>query len=1309
MVIDLLVKLDALKDMKACLQNDFSRYKRSFSSIRGEMPNADQISEEIQNLQMFLCNPEKPHDYIIWRLKTELFKIGGFDDVLIQLLEHCYEALEKKFYLLPSEKHALYRVILQLIYLLDEPIRDPDNDKTFNVFNNRKLKNFEKFKILFQNTPIIYLYGDMTVSVEYVLRKCPHWDEEMSHDWNGDVSKTEGMYLLRHQLPIFRKNFMLSSSLFSQMINDIEARQQSNRTITLDMMETIVNTITDGLKLLCLLSAKVLEQAAWKYARACSRDDYVARGGKSGPGKEYEQVVRFNYSAEDLNALIEGIAMIKSLGGLFSRHANLVVPMLSRYMHDKLQEFVQQKLARPLRKAFKKKKSIEPLMLQMRALGGDWLNISSATDDYLQVKDDIEKIIRDFPRRNVSPSLTQISLIRRLMHTIFDSRAPGMNPGYFEEADLKPEWVAEWQAFYDESYFYKYFLDYQHTVTELSDLSFLWYREFYLEMTKQLQFPIAMSMPWILIEHIIERVPNASEQVFMCLDIYNDAADVALKHFKKQFLYDEAEAEANLSFEQLVFSLAEHIYIHYKNHASYLLFDKDFRIGLKGINKPVPTVDNFVRYEGIMTQRNIRLLGRSIDLNAILAQHISSTLRKNIDAVIAKFESSDITCMVELSTQIRHLQTLHDLLSKHLQLDPFEAMFSEMNDSVSVGNVRGRIVVHVVSELVSDLLVNFNYNSTTRRFVRHPSSETVPFAEVSRDPPRTYPNWYWYGDRIAKQWEASVKLTKGFFGTPHVEAILNILSPVELPLVISELFSHVEQKIKFTLSSYVTVLMDSIPPMKLPSLQFGVIGAYGYFDLKLKYVASYGPLRSEVFQVVREIGNSLCFIHLVESLLDLQQNMSFATNSYFLGVRPSQPAFDHTDEIPSLLEVFPRFQSPFVNLVRKAVKTPGALELRGPIHANDSIYNLEEISKRIEDTISLPPVRTSFLTTALSKLSMCIADSVMVEWLGWDAENDVFEVENARDIARVWSVFQYIFCMGSPQNLLHPSDKDRLPSNMALFGEGWAWAGCAFLHVLGLRERFEILDFSYFILNINSVIPYVPTAVEDKRKPAAKTPEQEILPFLEYFLQEGENIKSINESCFSLFQAHFPSPPHPFMNFRPPAPPPPAAVPLASQVPVDVAAASLVDHTQGAAKNSNYTASNTSQPLPPPANPGGLKYAPPRRSPPPQEYQPPPPPQNSYPPPPTQNFGPPQVNQSFGPPPVQNFAPPPQQNSYPPPPPQQFNNHYRQDSYSIQGYDSNYEQQNYQDSSYPPPPPGPGPSMDYNQQGYSNYPPPPMH
>ena len=71
----------------------------------------------------------------------------------------------------------------------------------------------------------------------------------------------------------------------------------------------------------------------------------------------------------------------------------------------------------------------------------------------------------------------------------------------------------------------------------------LWYREFFLEMTmgKRIQFPIEMSMPWILTDHILEtKSPAMMEYALYPLDLYNDAAHCALHKFQKQFLYDEA-------------------------------------------------------------------------------------------------------------------------------------------------------------------------------------------------------------------------------------------------------------------------------------------------------------------------------------------------------------------------------------------------------------------------------------------------------------------------------------------------------------------------------------------------------------------------------------------------------------------------------------------------------------------------------------------------------------------------------------------------------------------------------------------------
>jgi len=70
------------------------------------------------------------------------------------------------------------------------------------------------------------------------------------------------------------------------------------------------------------------------------------------------------------------------------------------------------------------------------------------------------------------------------------------------------------------------------------------------------------------------------------LDLYNDSAHYALTVFRKQFLYDEVEAEVNLCFDQFVYKLSEQMFIYYKQLAArysvqtykYILEKTKFRI-----------------------------------------------------------------------------------------------------------------------------------------------------------------------------------------------------------------------------------------------------------------------------------------------------------------------------------------------------------------------------------------------------------------------------------------------------------------------------------------------------------------------------------------------------------------------------------------------------------------------------------------------------------------------------------------------------------------------------------------------------------
>jgi cytoplasmic FMR1 interacting protein len=1167
------------------------------------LPNAELLSEEMQQLQMFLCNPNRARNYIMWCLKTELSKISGHQEVMIALTDHCADALEQGMYLLPVEKHALYRAILQIIYLLDKP--------EFDVFD--KLKNLSRLQKLYRSMPVMYLYGDMHLSIEFILQECHNWDADMLSDWVPSRSaKIEGLfsiwcvhlyylaldclccaesYLLRYHADDHRIKFMRYTAQLAQLVNSVTARQEHAQvsTMTPEFAAELYKNVIDGFRLLGELSSNLIEQTAWKYAHACPEHEYKDKGGKGERGHEYEKAVRFNYSKEDLNATVAVISMIKSLGSQLVAAESQLLPMLHRHMHDQFQDFVQTHLARPLRKAFKAKRPSEGRMMELRAIAGDWQSFEFV-EDYKSKKDDIEKMIRDFPRRPVPPTASQVALTRRMMHSVYDSRAEGMQGGFFTEKDLKDEWVTQWAAFYKEFFFYHYLLDYTKVVSELADTSYLWFREFYLELTKCIQFPIAMSVPWMLTEYVIDQAPHLMVQSLFMMDIYNDSAEHALSVFGQRFLYDEIEAETNLSFDQLVYLLSERIFVHFKDQAAYILFDKDLKDGLRDIRRGVPEMNNTGGFAQLMSQRNIMLMGRSVDLHEVLSQHVSAFMRKNIDLILAKFESSDICALVETQKLMANARLAHELMSQHLRLDPFDDILREMNDDVSVGAIRGRLVMHIFTQLTTDLFPNFNYNGATRRFVRRPETPVLGMTEPERESaPKGVAPYYWYGKQLTKQCEAVAKLSKTFFGAPHLEAMMELLGARDLPLLIDEVIGCIESKLAEDVSAYFAAILEALPPMKLPSLQvcdflhvrsdalddnpsfffffcyiqFGVVGAFGFFELKLKYVASYAPLRSSVFQAMREIGNAFCLLQLFEQALDLEDDIRFSTVAHLLGVKCAPKTVVSADSNDAaLLMSSAAGCSPlatiFGNAAHALSQRPVSLAAESQVASSareQYAVAVKAIALNIESSSSWQPpfARGSLLTAAMHRLYNFISPALRQELSGPLAANGVMDVESSRDFSRFWSVLQLIFCMPSKEML---AGQDM--SNMAMFGEGWCWAGCLVLHLLSLRHRFDALDFCQFISRAHAMFP--PEDPKQRKEPAPvcdpinchilqwltfslglffvlfvsqKSPQEEMQPSLDFLLAEAAVCQQLNSSIFACLESHLPTPPKKHVQFHP--------------------------------------------------------------------------------------------------------------------------------------------------------------------------------
>ncbi|KAF3838074.1 hypothetical protein F7725_009842 [Dissostichus mawsoni] len=665
--INMFAVLDELKNMKCSVKNDHSAYKRAAQFLR-KMADPQSIQES-QNLSMFLAN----HNRITQCLHQQLEVIPGYEELLADIVNICVDYYENKMYLTPSEKHMLLKVMGFGLYLMDGNVSNIYKLDAKKRINLSKIDKFFKLQV-------VPLFGDMQIELSRYIETSAHYEENKSKAASPQYNLCEQMVQIREdhirfisELARYSNSEVVTGSGLDSQKSDEEYRE-------------LFDLALRGLQLLSKWSTHVMEVYSWKLVhptdKFCNKDC-------PGTAEEYERATRYNYTSEEKFALVEVIAMIKGLQVLMGRMESVFNQAIRNTIYAALQDFAQMTLREPLRQAVRKKKNVLISVLQaIRKTVCDWDGAREPPNDpcLRGEKDPKGGFDIKVPRRAVGPSSTQLYMVRTMLESLIADKSGSKKT---LRSSLDGPIVTAIEDFHKHSFFFTHLLNFS---------------EFFLELTmgRRIQFPIEMSMPWILTDHILEtKEPSMMEYVLYPLDLYNDSGYYALTKFKKQFLYDEIEAEVNLCFDQFVYKLADQIFAYYKAMAGSVLLDKRFRAECKnyGVIIPYPPSN---RYETLLKQRHVQELEWLLEINRLT----------------------------------------HRLLCKHLTLDSFDAMFREANHNVSAPY--GRITLHVFWELNFDFLPNYCYNGSTNRFVR----TAIPFTqEPQRDKPANVQPYYLYGSK----------------------------------------------------------------------------------------------------------------------------------------------------------------------------------------------------------------------------------------------------------------------------------------------------------------------------------------------------------------------------------------------------------------------------------------------------------------------------------------------------------------------------------------------------------------------------------
>ncbi|XP_018862290.1 cytoplasmic FMR1-interacting protein 1 isoform X3 [Taeniopygia guttata] len=649
-------------------------------------------------------------------------------------------------------------------------------------------------------------------------------------------------------------------------------------------------------------------------------------------------------------------------------------------------------------------------------------------------------------------------------------------------SSLEGPTILDIEKFHRESFFYTHLINFSETLQQCCDLSQLWFREFFLELTmgRRIQFPIEMSMPWILTDHILEtKEASMMEYVLYSLDLYNDSAHYALTKFKKQFLYDEIEAEVNLCFDQFVYKLADQIFAYYKAMAGSLLLDKRLRSECKNQGATIQLLQSN-RYETLLKQRHVQLLGRSIDLNRLITQRISAAMYRSMELAIGRFESEDLTSIVELDGLIEINKMTHKLLSRYMTLDSFDAMFREANHNVSAPY--GRITLHVFWELNYDFLPNYCYNGSTNRFVR----TVLPFSqEFQRDKQPNAQPQYLYGSKALNLAYSSIYSNyRNFVGPPHFKVICRLLGYQGIAVVMEELLKVVKSLLQGTILQYVKTLMEVMPKIcRLPRHEYGSPGILEFFHHQLKDIVEYAELKTVCFQNLREVGNAVLFCLLIEQSLSLEEVCDLLHAAPFQNILPRV----HVKEGERLDAKMKRLESKYASLhlvpLIERLGTPQQIA----IAREGDLLTKERLCCGL-----------SMFEVILTRIRSFLDDPI---WRGPLPSNGVMHVDECVEFHRLWSAMQFVYCI--------PVGTHEFTVEQC-FGDGLHWAGCMIIVLLGQQRRFDVLDFCYHLLKVqkhdgkDEVIKNVPLKKMVERIRKFQILNDEIIAILDKYLKSGD-------------------------------------------------------------------------------------------------------------------------------------------------------------------------------------------------------------
>jgi len=532
------------------------------------------------------------------------------------------------------------------------------------------------------------------------------------------------------------------------------------------------------------------------------------------------------------------------------------------------------------------------------------------------------------------------------------------------------------------------------------------------------------------------------------------------------YITNKIEAEVNLLFQYFMFNLCQKIFNHFRIHGTTSIMGNDL---LKKANKAASYLEKdylpLDHYDSILKQKSFMLLGRNINLSGIIAENMTNYMKTSLDRIITKFEQSDLTGIIDLDLMLQSSRAAYELMGKHLTLEPFESILTQVDESISMVNYNGRIVSHVIAELYNDFLVNWCYNSVTERFIRSQN-----FLENQRTTRKVNTSGLYGSKALYSTISSITNIYKNYFGFQHFNSLLRVLQRESIATVLCELENYEITLLEKSITPIISVIQKAFPVnLKLPLYQYGAEGAYGYFYHSFADLINYPDLRDGVYQSFREFGNVFIFVFQLDKTMI--NGASKAKILYKNIWDKEKQNFTLSSKLSNADEV---------------------------LNSKNFSMNYSKLSQRYEFFYkAITSTSTRLLADFIERIQSTV-EKLQLVWEKKENGNNVF--------FKVWSAIQFTFCITNSGGY----------NNRELYGDSLQWSGCLLILLCNQVKSFIAFDYLTHILNVYN---YNMNKIKCEHK-KDKEPAVNISPEFSDFLDKANWYIASNDEVFEIFSNH---------------------------------------------------------------------------------------------------------------------------------------------------------------------------------------------